>query len=339
MALYKTKPSGFTIVELLIVIIVIGILTTIGIVSYKGIRQNAIITSLKSDLSNAADILRTDQVHSGDDTFPDPLTAANNGDGVPASGDTTYQYVVSNTAASKTFCLTAIRSNVSYFITQEGTPLPGPCPILYLDAGIATSYPGTGTNWYDLSGNGNNAVLTGGVGFDSADGGSLVFEGISGYGTISNNSTLDFSSEQTVLIVMKHSFIAGRRNPWDQAYGGYGTWTHESGNSINQYIGNAGANNSPYIGIGSPATPRDVWNFMCSTRDVSNQKWYINGAYSSTRANPYGVLAYTAADIRIGRGYAGYWEGNMSIVMAYDTALSESQVKQIFEALRGRFGV
>lgn len=49
----KTK-SGFTIVELLIVIVVIGILAAITIVAYNGVQDRAYTTTLKSDLSNAS---------------------------------------------------------------------------------------------------------------------------------------------------------------------------------------------------------------------------------------------------------------------------------------------
>ena len=48
------KAHGFTIVELLIVIIVIAILATISIVAYNGIQKSAAETALKSDLRNAA---------------------------------------------------------------------------------------------------------------------------------------------------------------------------------------------------------------------------------------------------------------------------------------------
>jgi hypothetical protein len=48
---------------------------------------------------------------------------------------------------------------------------------LYLDAGNASSYPGSGTTWTDLSGNGRNGTLTNGPTYSSANGGSIVFDG------------------------------------------------------------------------------------------------------------------------------------------------------------------
>ena len=51
--------------------------------------------------------------------------------------------------------------------------------VLCLDAGNTKSYPGSGTTWTDLSGNGNNGTLTNmdGANLDSANGGSFTFDG------------------------------------------------------------------------------------------------------------------------------------------------------------------
>lgn len=138
---------------------------------------------------------------------------------------------------------------------------------------------------------------------------------------------------------MRHTYTTGRRNPWNQAYAGYGTWTHENGENINQYFGNGGGDNTPYIGVTSPATPRNVWNVMCATRSTTEFKWYINGVLSSTTSNPYGVLANTPANILIGNGYAGFWQGDMAMVTAYTRTLSDSEVSRNFNAISGRFGL
>lgn len=52
---------------------------------------------------------------------------------------------------------------------------------LALDAADLNSYIGSGTTWKDLSGNRNNGLLVNGPSFSSANGGSIVFDGIDDY--------------------------------------------------------------------------------------------------------------------------------------------------------------
>lgn len=211
--------------------------------------------------------------------------------------------------------------------------------VLNLDAGYLPSYPGVGTTWYDISGSGNNATMYNNLTFNS--GGWMEFDGSDDYCSISYDSTsmASWSTGQTISIWMYHNIVSGRRNPWNQAYGGYGTWTHEQGGSINYYYGNAGSNNQPYTALGSANVTKNVWKHMCVTRSTSSVSWYIDGVLSGSQANMWGPLLSTTANITIGTGYAGYWQGRMAIIQAYNRALTATEVLSNFNAQKGRFGL
>jgi hypothetical protein len=66
--------------------------------------------------------------------------------------------------------------------------------VLHLDAANTKSYPGSGTTWFDKSGNGKNGTLTNGPTFSSANGGSIVFDG--------TNDTLDSGIPVTTLAAL-----------------------------------------------------------------------------------------------------------------------------------------
>jgi uncharacterized protein (TIGR02145 family)/prepilin-type N-terminal cleavage/methylation domain-containing protein len=121
----RTIPYGFTIVELLIVIVVIAILATIAIVAYNGITARSKLGVLQSDLTNAASQLGIDNVNTG--VYPATAAAANNGAGLKASPGTTWQYTY--TAGTNSYCLTGTNSGVSYYISSDsGVAQAGACP-------------------------------------------------------------------------------------------------------------------------------------------------------------------------------------------------------------------
>lgn len=117
----SVRSPGFTIVELLIVIVVIAILATIVVVAYRGIQDRAREATVKSDLSQAAKQLAIDKTLTG--SFPLSTAAANEGKGLSSSEGTTYQY----TATGTTYCLSATNGNKSYHVTNSGSTVEGIC--------------------------------------------------------------------------------------------------------------------------------------------------------------------------------------------------------------------
>jgi prepilin-type N-terminal cleavage/methylation domain-containing protein len=61
----KQKQLGFTIVELLIVIVVIGVLAAITIVAYNGIQKRAQDTVIQSDINNLVKKVREYEADNG----------------------------------------------------------------------------------------------------------------------------------------------------------------------------------------------------------------------------------------------------------------------------------
>lgn len=113
---------GFTIVELLIVIVVIGILAAITIVAYNGIQQRARNSAAIEAASQATRKLETFAV---DGTgYPADLATV----GIADTGSTTYQYSVNNAANPATYCLTVTYGTTSYMASSTSpTPTAGGC--------------------------------------------------------------------------------------------------------------------------------------------------------------------------------------------------------------------
>lgn len=125
----NTANSGFTIIELLIVVVVIAILSAITIVSYNGIISRA---KNSAALSNVEQIGKKVVVYalSNGVSLPSTLAIA----GITDSGGSTYQYSINsaNSAVTlSTFCLTANKDGISAQIvgTSESINKPtfGPC--------------------------------------------------------------------------------------------------------------------------------------------------------------------------------------------------------------------
>ena len=126
-AIHSKQHKGFTLVELLIVIVIIAILAAISIVSYNGLQKKATEATLMSDLKNASTELERE--YSKTMRFPGTDNETTDGSSLPKSDITTYQYTRSNNGQS--YCLTATttKHNASAFMisSDDTTPREGVC--------------------------------------------------------------------------------------------------------------------------------------------------------------------------------------------------------------------
>lgn len=107
----RQKLSGFTIVELLIVVVVIAILAAITIVSYNGITAQAKESALKSELTTAAKKLNIEKINNG--SFPGSYTAS----GLTYSG------------GGNSFCVSGVANGKDFRVKEAGSVEEGDCPL------------------------------------------------------------------------------------------------------------------------------------------------------------------------------------------------------------------
>lgn len=121
----RKNTTGFTIVELAIVVAVIGILAAVSYVAYNGIQKHSTEASMKSDLQGAAKLLAIDIARNN--KYPASTTEADRGNGLKSSPGNSFQY----TASANDYCLTVFSSKSgmpAYKISSTDTsPVEGVC--------------------------------------------------------------------------------------------------------------------------------------------------------------------------------------------------------------------
>lgn len=136
-----TRDNGFTIVELLVVIVVIGVLASISIVSYVGINQRAIAASLQSDLAVAANQLKMFSVDNGQypatistncNTNPDTTT---NKCLSPSSGNSISNSNYSSGSSGQSFYLMESNNGTCYDVSSSSAPSVNPLCIPFIVIG------------------------------------------------------------------------------------------------------------------------------------------------------------------------------------------------------------
>jgi hypothetical protein len=211
--------------------------------------------------------------------------------------------------------------------------------VLAVDAYNPRSYPGSGTTWYDLSG--NNLNLTGNASFLSNTG---LTSG-SAWSTVSTN-TLNTDCH-TICLAIKFmgtvTYPLGYSGSWDKIFsfaaGGSdrspGVWRFPSEVTLHwQYDpSNSGANF--YTAAGQ--FPLNTWHYITVTKSATSMIVYINGTQitTSTVSSP---KTRGAATITLFEAFTANM-AQVGCLQVYRRPLTVTEINQNFTAMRGNYGI
>lgn len=119
--LKSNKPtSGFTIIEIIVVVTVMGILASIVVIGYGNWRASTNLTQIKSDLSGAAAAM--EDARTFDNRYPLTIPTS-----FSPSGGTTM--AGGGSGDGKTYCISATVSGVTYHVDNTNNqPQMNACP-------------------------------------------------------------------------------------------------------------------------------------------------------------------------------------------------------------------
>lgn len=219
--------------------------------------------------------------------------------------------------------------------------------VLCLDAANPKSYPGSGTTWTDLSGNGNTGTLVNGVGYNSGNGGSLVFDGSNDYVTLGNDK-FKYQDSFTVEAVARftanpnNAAVCEARHPiiYNHDYG-YNLLVGSTGLVNFQVYNTVSANQS--LNSLSSVVGSNYFHAV-GVKNGTNVSLYVNGILQSTATLTTNAVYYVSQPFVIGGfGICGgtrfYATGNIGKTCVYNRALTAQEIQQNFNATRGRYGI
>ncbi len=230
--------------------------------------------------------------------------------------------------------------------------------VLLLDAADKNSYPGRGTKWYDLSGNQNHArMVTYGTSLPVFQNNGFYFDGNTSKAAFICPTSRNLTNKKEVSVYLWCKTINGTNRQ-------YGVDTRGAG-SVGVGVGIGFDNNGPYktfsfadtgVGYDEPNAPTTFQNNTVYQLGVSRS--YAGTAISILDTDSVTKIApslanntLTSADLNLGPYTIGvytgglssqdnyWWKGEIYIVMMYDRELSQAEITQNFNALRGRFGI
>jgi hypothetical protein len=209
--------------------------------------------------------------------------------------------------------------------------------VFCVDAGNPRSYPGSGTTWFDISGNSFNSTLTNGPTYTSGVNGYFTFDGVDDFSSVPINAA--FNTSSVTFEVWAYLQTISDRHILYVNWAGNALEVN-SDRSVVMY------NNSTSQGQQGATTAAGAinwgtWNHLVGVYDDSAQALYtyVNGTLLATRTSTPSTSYSVSTHAISGAAFGGEVNGRISVVRHYNIVLSASQILQNFNAIRGRYGI
>lgn len=223
------------------------------------------------------------------------------------------------------------------------TPIVTTNLISNYDAGNSSSYGGTGSTWFDISGNGNTATAINSPAFVTTNGGAFSMNGTTQRFSMTTNALAGNTTQQVWY-------------KWDGI------------NQLNALSGIGDINSTGYAmilddGTTNSTTPGNKvgiivpgfsFNVVPNTTSLSSTNWsniaitrstftgffelYINGVFVQSTTNSANIPALPVT-FYLGPSPFAFAGGLLSIALYYERALSSTEILQNFNAQKSRFGL
>ena len=210
--------------------------------------------------------------------------------------------------------------------------------VLALDAGNTKSYPGSGTTWFDKSGNARNGTLINGPTFAT---GSIVFDGVNDY----MQGSFTALSTYTVSVWFRRNGVQSNVYPTLIAFDAYqpGFYLEFNNNdTVSYYQAGLSFPNGVLTFFPLSDIALNTWVNVTFTKSGTTISSYLNGTFKSSITD--NTTTGTTYALNADRGNSSpasttQWGGNIANTQIYNRALPAAEVQQNFNALRGRFGI
>jgi hypothetical protein len=204
----------------------------------------------------------------------------------------------------------------------------------HLDASAPSSYPESGTTWFDLISSSTSGSLTNGPTFNSGNGGYINFDGTNDYVSCTTNITIGsaFSMESFIYINSRTNgdIIGSWNNPYRFLWR-----VNTSGYQLLAWNGGGPAQTT----IATSVVSTGVWVYVVVTYDGTNVRFYNNAVLTDTNAKGLSIANFTAMQIGANTYDGVYFNGRIANTRIYNRQLAAAEILQNFNVQRSRFGI